>query len=44
MTRVDFPFPQISACDLDIRVIGRQPPPKFPFGDQFEPGPVNMIG
>src|SRR6266478_2165264 len=25
-------------------VIGQQPPPKFPFSDQFEPGPVNMIG
>jgi hypothetical protein len=42
--RLDFPFPQITARDLDIAVVGQLPPPKFPLGDEFEPGSVKMVG
>jgi hypothetical protein len=42
--RPDFPFPQIATGDLDIAVVGQLPPPKFPLGDQFEPGPVKVVG
>jgi len=42
--RPDFPFPQIATGDLDIAVVGQQPPPKFALGDEVEPGPMKMVG
>jgi hypothetical protein len=42
--RPDFPLPQIMTGDLDIAVVGQLPPPQFAFGDQFERGPVQVVG
>jgi hypothetical protein len=42
--RKGFPFLQITARDLDIAVVGQLPSPEFPLGDEFEPGPVKMVG
>jgi hypothetical protein len=39
-----FAFRQIAPGDLDIPVIGQLPVPHLPLGDQFEPGPMKMIG
>jgi hypothetical protein len=39
----DFSFPQITARDLDIAVVGQLPPPNLPFGEEFEPGPVKVV-
>jgi hypothetical protein len=39
-----FAFPQIAACSLDVRVIGQLPAANLPLGDQFEPGPVKVVG
>ena len=44
MTRLDCPFPQIATGDLDITVVGQLPAAKFPLRDEFEPGPVKVIG
>jgi hypothetical protein len=44
LPRPNFTFPQITARDLDIAVVGQLPSPKFPLGDEFEPGPVKMVG
>src|SRR5205823_8966045 len=44
MTGWDRPFPQIATGDLDIAVVGQLPPPNLSLGDQFEPGPVKVIG
>jgi hypothetical protein len=43
-SRWGLPLPQIAAGDFDIAVIGQLPPPKFPLGDQFEPGSVKVVG
>ena len=42
MTRLDFPFPQITTSDLDIPIIGQLPAAKFPLSDEFEPSPVKV--
>jgi hypothetical protein len=39
-----FVFPQISARDFDIAIIGQLPAAQFAFGYQFEPGPLKMVG
>ena len=44
MTRLDFPFPQIATGDLDVPIVGQLPAANLPFGDEFEPGPVEVIG
>jgi hypothetical protein len=44
MTRLDRPFPQIATGDLDIPIIGQLPAANLPFGDEFEPGPVKVVG
>jgi hypothetical protein len=44
MARPDFPFPQIATGDLDIPVVGQPPTANLPLGDDFEPGPLKMIG
>ena len=44
MTRLDRPFPQIATGDLDIPIVGQLPAANLPFGDQFEPRPVKMVG
>jgi hypothetical protein len=41
MSRPDLPFPKIATGDLDIAVLGQLPTANLPFGDEFEPGPVN---
>src|SRR5947209_20438245 len=42
--RLDFPVPQIATADLDIAVVGQLPSTNLPFGDQFEPRPVKVVG
>ena len=42
--RSDLALPQIAAGDLDIAVIGQQLPANLPLGDEFQPGPMKMIG
>jgi hypothetical protein len=42
--RRNFPFAQIATGDLDIAIIGQLPPPKFALGEEFEPGPVKVVG
>jgi hypothetical protein len=44
MSRLDFPFPQIATGDLDIPVVGQLPAANLPLGDEFEPGPVQVVG
>jgi hypothetical protein len=44
MSGPDFPLPQIATGDLDIPVVGQLPAANLPFGDEFEPGPVKVIG
>jgi hypothetical protein len=44
MTRLDFPLPQIATGDLDISIVGQLPAANLPFGDEFEPSPVQMVG
>ena len=41
---MDRPFPQIATGDLDIPIVGQLPAANLPFGDEFEPGPVEVIG
>jgi hypothetical protein len=41
--RPRFAFPQVSAGDLDIAVIGQLPAAQLAFGDQFESGPLKMV-
>jgi hypothetical protein len=43
MQRLPF-LTQISAYDLDITVVGQLPATNLPLSDQFEPGPMKMIG
>jgi hypothetical protein len=38
-----FTLSEISAGDFDVAVIGQLPLPNLALGDQFEPGPVEMI-
>jgi hypothetical protein len=42
--RPDFPFPQVTTGDLDIAVLRQLPPSKLALGDEFEPGPVKVVG
>jgi hypothetical protein len=42
--RGGLPLPQIATGDLDIASSVSSRRRKFPISDQFEPGPVNMIG
>ena len=42
--RSDLALPQISAGDLDIAVVGQLAATKLPFGDEFEPGSVKVVG
>jgi hypothetical protein len=42
--RPTFSFSHIATGDLDIAVVGQLPAANLPFGDQFEPGPVNAVG
>ena len=44
MSRPDFSFPQIATGDLDIAVVGQLPAANLSLGDEFEPGPVEVIG
>jgi hypothetical protein len=44
MSRLDFPFPQIATGDLDIPIVAQLPAANLPFGDEFEPCPVKVIG
>ena len=44
MTRLGFPFPQVATGDLDISIVGQLPAANLPLGDEFEPGPVQVVG
>src|SRR5438105_3373820 len=44
MRRAQCALPQIATGDLDIAIVGQLSPPNLPLGDQFEPGPVKMVG
>jgi hypothetical protein len=44
MSRPDFPFSQIATGDLNIPIVGQLPAPNLPLGDEFKPGPVQMVG
>jgi hypothetical protein len=44
ITGTDFPFPQIATGDLDVAVLGQLPAANLPFGDEFEPGAVQVVG
>jgi hypothetical protein len=44
MMRPDFPVPQIATGDLDVPIVGQLPAANFPLGDEFEPGPMKMVG
>ena len=44
MARADFSFPQIAPGDLDIPIVGQLPAANLPLGNEFEPGPVEVIG
>jgi hypothetical protein len=44
MTRLEFMFPQIATGDLDVPIVRQLPAENLPFGDEFEPGPVEVIG
>ena len=35
---------QIATGDLDVPIVGQLPAANLPFGDEFEPGPVEVIG
>ena len=37
-------FTKIATGDLDISVVGQLPAANLPFGDEFEPGPVQVVG
>jgi hypothetical protein len=37
-------FVEISAGDLDVAVVGQLPATNLPLDDEFEPGPVKMVG
>ena len=42
--RLDLPLPQIATGDLDIPIFGQLPSPNLPFRNEFEPGPVKVVG
>src|SRR5438132_241282 len=44
MTRLGFPLPQVATGDLDISIVGQLLATNLPLGDEFEPGPVQVIG
>jgi hypothetical protein len=35
---------QISTRDFDVAIVGQLPATDLPLGDEFEPGPVKMVG
>jgi hypothetical protein len=39
-----FAFTQVSTDDLDVAVIGQLRAMHLPLGNDFEPGPVKMVG
>ena len=43
MTRLEFTFPQVATGDLNIPIVGQLPAANLPFGDEFEPGPVQVV-
>jgi hypothetical protein len=44
MTRPDFPFSQIASRDLDIPIVGQLLAANLPLCDEFEPGPMKVVG
>ena len=38
------PFPEVSARNLDVGIVGQLPATDFPFGDQFEASSLQIIG
>ena len=41
--RLNFPFPQIATGDVDVPIVRQLPAADLPFGDEFEPGPVQVV-
>jgi hypothetical protein len=37
-------LPQIATSDLDVAIVGQLPPSNLPLCDEFEAGPVKMVG
>ena len=37
-------LPQIATSDLDVAIVGQLPASNLPFCDEFEPGPVKVVG
>ena len=35
---------QITTADFDVAIVGQLPATDLPLGDQFEPGPMQMVG
>jgi hypothetical protein len=43
-SRSGIPFTEISAGDFDVAVLGQLPATDLPLRDEFEPGPMKIIG
>ena len=35
---------QITTADFDVAIVGQLPATDLPLGDEFEPGPMQMVG
>jgi hypothetical protein len=44
MTRPAFPFSEIATRNLDIPVVGQLPSPNLSLGNEFESGPLKVVG
>jgi hypothetical protein len=42
--RAEVALAQISTRDLDLAIVGQLPTTHLPLGDQFEPGPMQIVG
>jgi hypothetical protein len=42
--RAELAPPQVTPADLDIGIVGQLPAAHLPLGDQFEPGPMHIVG
>ena len=41
---VGLPLPHIATSDLDVAIVGQLPPSNLPLCDEFEAGPVKVVG
>jgi hypothetical protein len=42
--RAEPAIPQVATGDFDVAIVGQLTTPHLPLGDEFEPGPVKMVG